>query len=334
MEKKMNRPIDFVIIWVDGNDPEWQKEKKKYNEDIRYNINNVRYRDMDNLQYWFRGVEKFAPWVNKIHFVTYGHLPKWLNTKHPKLNIVKHSDYIPKKYLPTFSANPIELNLHRIKGLEEQFVFFNDDMFLISPTKENDFFKNGLPCDSAIMDIQISEPYGTGNILSNDIETINKYFNKKQILKKYWKKWFNLKYGKFIIRTICLSIFKNLSCFTEFHIPTSFMKKTYETVWEKEAILLDEVSHNKFRNKADVNQWLMRDWQLCTGEFYPRSTKTGKLLSLKDVNSIKNAILKQKYKMICINDSRKLNIEEFEERKKQVNRAFQTILNEKSDFEK
>ena len=22
--------IDFVIIWVDGNDPEWQKEKRMY----------------------------------------------------------------------------------------------------------------------------------------------------------------------------------------------------------------------------------------------------------------------------------------------------------------
>jgi len=22
--------IDFVIMWVDGNDPEWQEEKRKY----------------------------------------------------------------------------------------------------------------------------------------------------------------------------------------------------------------------------------------------------------------------------------------------------------------
>lgn len=37
-------------------------------------IREERYRDWDNLQYWFRGVEKFAPWVRKIHFVTWGHL--------------------------------------------------------------------------------------------------------------------------------------------------------------------------------------------------------------------------------------------------------------------
>ena len=116
--------VDFVIIWVDGNDEQWQKEKAKDSPDKNTDYRNIRYRDWDNLQYWFRGVEKFTPWVNKVHFVTCGHLPKWLNTNNPKLNIVKHSDFIPEKYLPTFSANPIELNIHRIKDLSEKFVFF------------------------------------------------------------------------------------------------------------------------------------------------------------------------------------------------------------------
>jgi len=120
----MNKPIDFVMIWVDGNDPEWQKEKAKYDGSVVTTANSeVRYRDWDNLQYWFRAVEKYAPWVNKIHFVTWGHIPKWLDTTNPKLNIVKHSDFIPEEYLPTFSSHTIELNLHRIEGLAEIFQF-------------------------------------------------------------------------------------------------------------------------------------------------------------------------------------------------------------------
>ena len=91
-------------------------------------------------RWWFRAVEKFAPWVNKIHFVTYGHLPKWLNIDNPKLNIAKHSDFIPQKYLPTFSSFPIEVNLHRIKGLAERFVYFNDDMFLLKTSKKRIIF--------------------------------------------------------------------------------------------------------------------------------------------------------------------------------------------------
>ena len=99
--------IDFVLIWVDGNDMEWQKTKAQYRGDEQFNQNNVRYRDWDILHYWFRGVEKFAPWVRKVHFVTCGHVPQWLQLEHPKLNFVKHEEYIAGEYLPTFSANPI-----------------------------------------------------------------------------------------------------------------------------------------------------------------------------------------------------------------------------------
>lgn len=33
--------------------------------------------------------------TSKIDFVTYGHTPKWLNGKHPKLHIVKHELNMP-----------------------------------------------------------------------------------------------------------------------------------------------------------------------------------------------------------------------------------------------
>lgn len=106
--------IDFLITWVDGADPIWHKEKletlKKQGKTAEEMIDNStsRYRDWDILKYWFRGVEKFAPWVNQIHFVTYGHVPDWLNEKHSKLHIVKHEDFIPQEFRPTFSSHPIE----------------------------------------------------------------------------------------------------------------------------------------------------------------------------------------------------------------------------------
>ena len=100
--------IDFVIPWVDGNDPAWQEERRKYKPDTGADASAARYRDMGILKYWFRAVEAYAPWVNRIHFITWGHLPEWMNTDHPKLHIVNHKDYIPAEYLPTFNANPIE----------------------------------------------------------------------------------------------------------------------------------------------------------------------------------------------------------------------------------
>ena len=151
---RRKKPIDFVIIWVDGNDPKWRAVKNQYdpNPEAGEDDQEVRYRDWDNLQYWFRAVEKYTPWVRKIHFVTWGHLPSWLNVNHPKLHIVNHKDYIPEEYLPTFNSHTIEMNLHRIKGLSEQFVYFNDDMFINKPMKPRDFFVHGKPCDTFAMD--------------------------------------------------------------------------------------------------------------------------------------------------------------------------------------
>ena len=77
--------IDFVLTWVDCNDPEWQREKAKFQGKTLSDDDIMRYRDWDNLRYWFRGVEKFAPWVNSVFFVTCGHYPSWLNLNHPKL---------------------------------------------------------------------------------------------------------------------------------------------------------------------------------------------------------------------------------------------------------
>ena len=50
--------IDFVMLWVNEKDPEWQKEKNKYeqkelNEHENVDNSKIRYRDWENLKYWF-----------------------------------------------------------------------------------------------------------------------------------------------------------------------------------------------------------------------------------------------------------------------------------------
>ena len=139
--------IDFVVFWVDGSDPEWQQKKARY-KGTPQQAASVRYRDWDILKYWFRAVETYAPWVRHIYFVADNQRPSWLNFDHPKLSFVDHRDFIPEEFLPTFQVNTIEDNLHRIKGLSEQFVVFNDDMFINAPIAPDYYFRNGLPCDA------------------------------------------------------------------------------------------------------------------------------------------------------------------------------------------
>lgn len=328
--------IDFVIIWVDGSDPEWQKERKKYSPTINTDNSVQRFRDWNNLRFWFRGVEEFAPWVNKVHFVTWGHVPKWLNTSNPKINIVKHSDYIPEKYLPTFSSIPIELNLHRIKDLSENFVYFNDDTFIISPVKKELFFKNDIPCDSACLNVQCYMPsLGFHLHAFRDIGLINEHFNMHAVIKQNPGKWFNLKYGTKLLRTLALLPCPRFPGMWQHHLPSSFKKSVFEEVWRLEYKELDYASSHKFRHMLDYNQWLFREWQIAKGEFYPRKINIGKNFTLNDIDACNSSceyISKQKGKLVCINDY-EMSDSVFESEKKLIIDSFNKILPNKSSFE-
>lgn len=323
--------VDFVIIWVDGNDEEWQKEKAKYSPDKNTDYRNIRYRDWDNLQYWFRGVEKFAPWVNKIHFVTCGHLPKWLNVNHPKLNIVKHSDFIPEKYLPTFSSHTIELNLHRIDGLADKFVFFNDDMFIVNYIKKEHFFENGKPCDIAVFVPEMVEDETFSSILNNNMFLLNKNFKKNDVLKKNFFKFFTLRNGTDNLKTLLCIPWHKMLGFKETHHANAFLKETYEKVWNKEFKKLDETCKNRFRSPLDVNQYIFKYWQFCEGNFYPQKNIKKFYRIFDDLDGACNAIKTQKFKLICLNDSDKNG--DFEDAKKAIIDSFEKILPDKSSFE-
>ena len=329
--------IDFVIPWVDGNDPAWQKEKSGYSpSDMAFSDTAVRYRDWDNLQYWFRAVEKYAPWVNRIHFITWGHLPKWLDTSHPKLHIVNHRDYIPEKYLPTFNSHTIELNMHRIEGLAEQFVYFNDDMFLTRPVRPSDFFVGGKPCDCFGLNCVYFGHDSAGHFVGSDLEVINTQFKdqKKKIMKRDFRKWFSLKASYRIrLKTFLLIPWEWFPGFQYDHLPSGFLKRTFEEVWENCGDVLDKTSSDKFRQESNVNQWLFKFWQFCKGDYEVRSNRFGEVFHIEEKNfpDLISAIREQKYSMICVNDTpRTIN---FEDKKEQVRLAFEQILPEKSSFE-
>lgn len=332
MDKKK---IDIVVTWVDGNDPEWLKQKEEYNPRKKDNsASNYRFRDWDLMKYWFRGVEKFAPWVNNVYFVTCGHYPAWLNINHPKLKLVKHSDYIPEELLPTFNSNVIEMHLNRIKDLEEQFVLFNDDIFLISETIPEDFFQNGKPCETALLGILSSQNYKDvfPHILLNNSAIINKHFNKKEVMRKHRHKFINSIYGKDMIRAILLQPFVYFSDFRDLHLASSHLKSNFDELWELEPDVMYDGTKSRFRSCNDINHWLVKDWYMCKGEFIPRSPSWGKKFELSVGSDECDYIKQQKGKVVCLNESD--DIVDFEGTQKKLIDAFETILPEKSGFEK
>ncbi len=280
-------------------------------------------------------MEKYAPWVNKIHFITWGHLPSWLDTSNPKLHIVNHRDYIPEQYLPTFNSNTIELNINRIEGLAEHFVLFNDDMFITKPVTPSDFFIDGKPCDTYALDAIYFGRDSVGATNGNNIAVINNNFKKKEQLKKDWKKWYSPANGiKRVIRTALLYPWKWFPGMYYLHIHTNLLKSTMDTVWEKEYEVLDSTCRAQFRQPTnDVNQWLFKNWQLATGISVPVNGKEMHCFHIHESSSDAcEAIRAGKFKIICVNDTGKTV--DFEKKVIEVKEAFQQLLPEKSKFEK
>jgi len=326
--------IDFVILWVNGDDPAWLKDFESSTRGLTGDARKCRFRDWDNLRYIFRGFEIFTPWVRKIHFVTCGHLPSWLNVSHEKLRIVNHSDFLDEKNLPVFSSHPIEVNLHRIEGLSEKFVYFNDDTFLLKKVPQESFFRKELPCDmltfNAISDSDIA------NIKINDVQCIHRHFKKYEVVKRNFFKIFNCKTNFIeLLKTLLLMPWPKMTGFYDPHLPQPFLKRTFYEVWEKENSILSKTSASKVRSCADVNQYLFRYWRLCQGEFAPVGFKNHHfewIRNREDAVVFIREILSGKYDMVCINDGIVDEVD-FSEIKDVVNQAFEVILPKKSTFE-
>ena len=332
--------IDFVLPWVDGSDPEWQAKKARFTGSSETDSRGQRYRDWGTLRYWFRGVEQFAPWVRRVWFICDQEPPAWLRREHPKLRILRHEDYLPEAYRPAFSANPIELNLHRIGELSEEFVYFNDDMFLLQPIGEDFFFQNGLPRDCALLNpiptTDLTGKSSYGRIITvhlNDAEYANRDYDFRATVKKHWRKWYNLKYGGSLIRNIMLSAWPRFVGFYEPHLPQPYLKSAYAEAWAADGDVLDETSRRPFRNDLDVNQWLIRHRQLIEGKFIPRKPLKNAVFDLKTAGAAAAETIRgQQQPMICINDG-EMTEEEFTARREEILAAFGAILPGKSEFE-
>lgn len=325
--------IDLVLPWVDGSDPEWLAEKAAYSGDLGDSRSN-RFRDWGNLQYVFRGIGKFLPWIRTVHFLTWGHLPPWLNPDCLKLHIVTHRDYISEAYLPTFSSHPIELNLHTIEGLAEHFIYTNDDIFFLRPQNPRDYFRGGLPVDSAVQNVlQFRRADGIDHVVANNLACLNRNFDKRTAMGRSLRKWFSPKYGAGVGKNLYLLPFRNFTGFADPHVACAYRKQIFREVWEKEPALLDAACRNRFRCSGDVNQWLMRYWQLAKGEFVPGSPGRGRLFSIgREDDRIRKAIAERTYAMVCLSDDDPEL--DFVKEREFIRGLLETVLPEKSIFER
>lgn len=148
-----NEPIDVVITWVDGNDPAHKEKmfpflnpRARASDDI---AGPTRYRSVGEIYYCVASIFRFAPFVRKIFIVTDNQNPNldaFIQHNFPDSNIqieiIDHSTLFAgyEQYLPVFNSRAIETCTCRIPGLSENYVYFNDDFFLVRPVKYSDWY--------------------------------------------------------------------------------------------------------------------------------------------------------------------------------------------------
>ena len=336
-------PVDFVVLWLDSKDPEWQAAKAKYmpqDRSVQKSNPEARFRDWDIFRYWFRAVEKYAPWVLNVYLVTWGHVPSWLNLESPKLRFVRHDQFIPREYLPTFSGFPTELNLWRIEGISEHIVYFNDDMFLTRPVEKSDFFCNGLPRYSAIAEppYPIMDMTAWKHNLFNNAGVINSCFDVSKCIEAHPEKWFSAEYSSSQREW-------NLRAYTDnklvgvrfYHLGVPYRSSTMKTLWKAIPDRLDHSCRNRFRTMDDVFHQLFQLWEMMQGTFEPVSTDYyGKVFNVtpERIEEFERCFSGETCRMICANDSEDLTDEGFIFLNNYLKDVFEKKYPEKSSFEK
>ena len=293
--------MDIVITYVDGNDPVWKKDYEKY---TNVPVMQKRFRDWGTLKYLLRGVETNMPFINNVYLVV-SHptqVPEWADTEN--LKIVLHKDIIPEEFLPTFNCNPIEMHLHCIKGLDEEYLYFNDDMYPVGPCMPEDFFRDGKARIGIYRHLFASGMYK--KICRNSDRLARKVLGMKP------------------------------SC--RFLRPQHICSPMYRSMCEEVyALANDEVrktSASRTRTDENLNQYLFLEYQYYKGRLQPEKVSNKHIsVALASPEKLRKAILQPSGKMLCVNDVR-LSEERYEILRSAMTDAFEEKFPLKSRFEK
>ena len=271
--------IDIVYLWVDDKDKKWRAQKDKWLKIIKGEkpvyqdaAIEARWRDNGEFMYSLRSVAKFAPWVNHIYIITgFGQVPKWLNTKHPKITIVPHEQIMPADALPTFNATAIEMCIPNIPNLSEHFLLMNDDMFFNRPLTPAYFYdKNGRPR------VRFSNHANRCRNIGRWMESVDEY-NQTLILS-----------AQFIENIFGKRVYK----YRPSHGIDPYLKSTWIACRNHPMITgqIDAQIRNKFRTNNEVQRWMFNLYDLINKRAVFIHSRAKKHSRHKIANMIYNAV--------------------------------------------
>jgi hypothetical protein len=179
----IDEPIDAVYTWVDSTDPEWKKLKEKHLSAFKNETDNTNFRwtntpnPWDEISISIESVRTYLPWVRNIYVVT--HRPQKIPSEIAeqfRVIHVHHDEIFPDpRMLPVFSSHAIETCIHRIPGLAEKFIYFNDDTYITDYMQESDFFNGRAPIARAYGRYTYKTDIPKGNLHNSVFLETSKY---------------------------------------------------------------------------------------------------------------------------------------------------------------
>ena len=311
----MNRAIDLVYLWVDGNDPKWLARKNAF-LGIENSVDEAtcagRYENNDELKYSLRSIEKNIPWVRKIFIVTDEQIPEWLNTQNPKIQLIDHTQILPAEALPCYNASVIECFLWRIPDLSEHFLFANDDTFVYKPLAPDFFFDNdGFPI----------------------VRLTKKSFQEL----RYWvKKRISKKSG--IYRSMLYHSAQRIKLVTGKYYPgiphhniDSYCKSDYKKVIElfEDAVVASQ--QHRIRNRDDFHRSTISYYILSVGRGHLKYVGRNESYRIRaHKTDFMKYICRYQPKLFCLNDSQRVT----EKDRKRISPFLESLFPVASAFEK
>lgn len=291
--------MDVVITYVDGNDPAWQQDYVKYTD---VPLLQKRFRDWGTLKYLLRGIEVNMSFIRNVYLVVShtSQVPQWVDRTN--LKVVLHEDIIPAEYLPTFNSTTIEMFLHRIEGLDEEYIYFNDDIFPVAPCKADDFFRDGKAVIGMASHIFASSMY-----------------------KKHVRRSDRLAREALGLPQSLTFVRAQHSC-----IPVLKSQCAEVSMLQKDKVA---ASLSRVRNDGNINMTFFLSYMM------HKSLVVNERISCKHISlaasspeRLAGSILSPSRKLLCINDV-KLSDERYEAYRKLMTDAFEKILPVKSRYE-
>lgn len=325
----------MVIYWVDGNDPEWRAVYSSYSKKEP-----KRFRDIEVLKYIFRGLELYLPWVRNVHFVTWGHLPDWLDVSHPKLKVHTHEDiFYFKDALPVFNSSSIEANFANIPGLSEKFILFNDDMLVLKPLSESRFFVENKPVDFIKLSFPRAgffynriKPQNAQHVkfINNAYKFLPSVFTFSLLNKGIFSKRYSIKDN--VVNLLYLMLGK-IFWFEVYHQPQPHLKSTWNKfLASDDGHVIKSTVYSRFRSENDVNQYLYRYLNLSNGNFYPKKESDHCSAYIKGEDDLTEELFD--FSLLCICEDDTMSDNDFYAMKNKLNRILNDKFPLKSSYEK